>query len=187
MEQSQPPSVCYSTLTEFQNRVSKLKLGVDWSISYSNSLITITCSSPNHLIPKYEIFVEPSLRFTLRIFGWMLTDGHELYQEYSRSFSHVTLSSFINDIEEYVLCQGITSPDQNAAIYIKKHVIPKSFSFPEYSEKSAGSRFTQVEYFRSIKCEHLVAANDNNICSPCNSDSLNITYEHNRKESRLND
>ena len=94
---------------------------------------------------------------------------------YSRSFSHVTLSSFINDIEEYVLCQGITLPDQNAAIYIKKHVIPKSFSFPEYCEKSVGSRFTQVEYFRSL----LVAANDNNICSPCNSDSLNIT------ESRL--
>ena len=52
----------------------------------------------------------------------MLTEEHELYQNYGRSFSYVyvTLSSFINDIEAHVVCQGITIPDQNATIYIKK-------------------------------------------------------------------
>ena len=47
-----------------------------------------------------------------------------------------------------------------------------------------GSTFHQDEYFRSVKCKLLVAA-DNQICSPCSSDSVNIRYEHNRKEARL--
>ena len=59
---------------------------------------------------------------------------NSLYQNYGRSLSNVTLSSFINDIEAHVLCQGITIPVQKAAIYTKKHVILKSFSFRKYCE-----------------------------------------------------
>ena len=86
----------------------------------------------------------------------MLTEEHELYQ----NNVNVTLCYFINDIEAHVLCQGITIPDQNAAIYIKKHVIPKSFSFRQYCENLPGSRFHQDEYFRSVKCKLLVPADN---------------------------
>ena len=91
----------------------------------------------------------------------MLTQEHELYQNYGRSFSNVTLYSFINDIEAHALCQSITITDQKAAIYIKK-----SFSFCQYCENFPGSKFHQDEYFRLVKCKLLVAA-DNQICSPC--------------------
>ena len=69
-------------------------------------------------------------------------------------------------------------------LYIKKHVIPKSFSFHQYCENLSGPRFHQDEYFRSVKCKLLVAA-DNQICSPCSSDFINLRYEHNCKEARL--
>ena len=69
-------SLCYTSFTEFKNRISKLKLSSfsypSWFISYSDSLVTITCPSTDTLLPRFEIFVEPSLRFTLRMFGWML-------------------------------------------------------------------------------------------------------------------
>ena len=77
-DQSQSPSVCYSSFTEFQNRTIKLKVSDSWAIYNSDSLVTVTCSLPNYLIPKYEIFVKPSLHFTLRVFGWMLTEEHEI-------------------------------------------------------------------------------------------------------------
>ena len=71
-------SLCYTSFTEFKNRISKLKLSSfsypSWFISYSDSLVTITCPSTDTLLPRFEIFVEPSLRFTLRLFGsgWVL-------------------------------------------------------------------------------------------------------------------
>ena len=111
-------------------------------------MITITCPSTDTLLPKYDIFVEPSLRFTKRVFGWMLDKDHELYTRYDRSFLHITLSNFLRDIENYALCQGIKIPDTKAALNLKKHVISKIFSFSEYTVNS-NSRVAVYEYFRS--------------------------------------
>ena len=94
LEQSQFPDTCYSSFFQFKSRLSKLKLAHPWFISYSDSLVTINCPTTDTLLPKYEIFVEPSLRFTLRSFGWMLEKEHELYTRYDRSFVNVTLSNF---------------------------------------------------------------------------------------------
>ena len=85
------------------------------------------------MLPKYEIFVEPSLRFTLRIFGWMLEKDHELYTRYDRSFVNIT-SNFLKDIDNYTLCQGMKIPDPKATLTLKKHIIPKQFFFAEYKE-----------------------------------------------------
>ena len=60
-EQSQFPDTCYSSFFQFKSRVSKLKLAHPWFISYSDSLVTINCPTTDTLLPKYEIFVEPSL------------------------------------------------------------------------------------------------------------------------------
>ena len=88
------------------------------------------------MLSKYEIFVETSIRFSIQVFGWMLTTDHEIYARYDRSFLNVTLSSFIKDFETYNLCQGLTIPDPKAMLTVKKRCIPKKFSFHNYNEQS---------------------------------------------------
>ena len=45
---------------EFEQRVSKLKLGNSWSIDFSDSFITISSYANDYLLPEFEIFVDPS-------------------------------------------------------------------------------------------------------------------------------
>ena len=184
LEQSQFPDTCYSSFFQFKSRVSKLKLAHPWFISYSDSLVTINCPTTDTLLPKYEIFVEPSLRFTLRIFGWMLEKEHELYTRYDRSFVNVTLSNFLKDIDNYTLCQGMKIPDPKATLTLKKHVIPKQFFFAEYKEDS-DSRVSEYEYTRSVRCK-LIIVGDKSVCSICHKQSLDVIHEINRNNARKN-
>ena len=55
---------------------------------------------------KYQIMSYQRF-FTIRVFGWMLMDGHELYTKYQRSFLNVTFSKFIVDLAQLQLCNGI--------------------------------------------------------------------------------
>ena len=68
---------------------------------------------------------------------------------------------------------------------MRKHVIPKLFSFCNYDEESQNSRVDQYEYFRTSKCKLLVVG-DKPVCSLCTKHSLDVTYEHNRKKARNN-
>ena len=38
-----------------------------------------------HVVPVYEMFVDDSLAFTVRLFMWLLPDDHDLYAAYKRS------------------------------------------------------------------------------------------------------
>ena len=74
-ELSPPPSpspFVYKNFIEFTQRISKLNLGDCWNININNNLVIITCASNKYVLPKYEIFVDHNLSFSLRIFGWML-------------------------------------------------------------------------------------------------------------------
>ena len=70
----------------------KLSLGSCWEVNIQNTSAVITCVYSEYLTPKFEIFVDQSLSFTvIRTFGWMLSEDHELYAMYDRSFLNVTL------------------------------------------------------------------------------------------------
>ena len=90
----------YNDFNDFTNRIVKLSLSSCWEFRIQNTSAVITCVSSEYLIPKFEIFVDQSLSFTLRTFGWMLSEEHELYSMYDRSFLYVTLSNFITHIME---------------------------------------------------------------------------------------
>ena len=173
----------YKSFPEFQQRISKLKLGNSWSIDFSESLVTISSHTDNYLLSKFEIFVDSSLQFTLRVFGWLLTDDHDLYMKYERSFINVTLSNFIQEIEQSFLCKGIDIPDVKAAALIQRHVIPKKFSFAKFQQSSSQTRFFQDEFLRSGNCPLLLSGK--NQCSSCLAHGANFIYESKRKEVRL--
>ena len=184
---AKPPSSCYKSYVEFQQRISKLKLGKLCSIDQTDELTVITIASVDTVIPKFEIFVEPSLRYTVRVFGWMLTKEHEIYTMYDRSFSNVTLSDFISQLGNYYLCPGLVIPDPKFNLTVKKHIVPKIFSFHDYDEQSMNSRVCEYEYSRSSSCFLLVihsVGGSNNMCSSCRKNSATLTYEHNRKQAK---
>ena len=73
----------------------------------------------DYVLPKFEIFVEDSLYFTIRVFVWMLMDDHELYTKYQKSILNVTFSKFIVDLAQLQLCNGIQTPDPVNALCSK--------------------------------------------------------------------
>ena len=134
-------SSIYKSLAEFLQRIGKLKLGACWHIESSESLVTISSYSSEYLLPKFEIFVECSLRFSIRVFGWMLTEDHDIYDKYERSFANVSLTSIIQELQQYTFCNGIDIPDSSVAF--QRHVIPRKFFFLQYQDSSPQSRYNQ--------------------------------------------
>lgn len=128
------PSFVYKSFTDLKNRIVKLSLDPIWSLQIQETLITITCQSSPHLLPKYEIFINESLYFTIRFYGWMLPDDHELYIEVDRTLKNITVSNLIIKIQSYGLCNGIVTPDPSKEINFQKHVIPKKFDITEYHQ-----------------------------------------------------
>ena len=49
------------------------------------------------LIPKFEIVVDESLGFTVKVFGAYLVDDHPLYTGNLRSMRSVTISNLVNE------------------------------------------------------------------------------------------
>ena len=177
------PPVVYPDFTNFKQRIFKLQLPESWSIVFTDSLVTISCLSPEYILPKFEIFIESSLRFTVRVYGWLLMDDHDLYKKHTRSFSNITFSNFVKELDQYVFCPGLeklTMKSEN----ICKHVIPKKFSIISYMSTQPQQRFHQTEIVRSMHCSLLASSQTS--CSSCASYCKKIIYEHNRKDYRLN-
>ena len=175
----QPTPPAYKSFNEFQQRILLLNLGQEWSVSNNESFSSVVCYSVDHIIPKFEIYVESSLVFTIRVFGWLLNNDHEIYVKYERCFSNVTLSNLVKDLCSYTLCCGSNLPDEQSTMYVQKHVIPCKFSFLDFIKSSCKNRFFQTEYYRSIQCQMLVV--DNQSCSSCKKYTTNLISENNRK------
>ena len=86
----------------------KLQINDTWSINLQDNYAILTFLSETHFVPKYELFVDQSLRFTLRIYGWMLPEDHNLYLKFETSLYNLSLSNLIREIEHLNLCVGIT-------------------------------------------------------------------------------
>ena len=176
----------YKDFKDFQSRVVKLSLGSSWEVNIKDSHCTIICYSPEHCVPKFEIFVDQSLSYTVRIFGWTLLEDHEIYSSYNKTFKNVTLSNFIFHLEKFVLCDGITTPDPSKEISFQKHIIPKVFDYLHYNELLVKPRTHQDQYYRANNCSLLISSSSIKRCSSCSSAQQSFAYQQNRKAAVLN-
>ena len=138
--------------------------------------------SKNYVLPKFEIFVGQGLSFSVRIFGRMLTEDHEIYSLYERSFLNVTLSNFIHQLKEFILCNSITVPDSSKELNCQIHVLPKKFNYNDYQLTECKPRLCQDEYYHSSTCEVLIKPGKNS-CAHCHSSSQKFVLEKNRFET----
>ena len=176
-------SSVYKDFSDFVQRIVNLKLSDTWDINIQNNLVIATFMSADHLLPKFEIFIDQSLSFSLRVYGWMLPKDHEIYANVNNSFLNITFSNFVHQLKLYNLCHGISIPNTKLTNNIQKHVIPKKFNYFDYQVKLVQTNLNQDEFHRSSSCKVLVT--DINPCLSCNSLNLKCVYDSNRNSSHL--
>ena len=98
------PKPCYTNYAEFVQRTSKLKLN-GWNLYDNNNFFEAKYLEPTALIAKYQIFVNQDLSYTLRCYGWTITNS-EILQLYP-SFNMITFSDFIKTLNSFKICEGI--------------------------------------------------------------------------------
>ena len=84
----------YKSFEELLNRISKLKIS-DWIVSMSPVLAEFKLYDTIHTCPQYEIDVDNSLAFTIRVCSWLIPDDHSIYTKYRRSMQNFSASSFM--------------------------------------------------------------------------------------------
>ena len=104
----------------------------------------------NHVLPKFEVFIDNTLTFSLRVYGWMLPQNYELYSKFNKSFHNVTFSNVAAYVRQFILCKGISTPDPEKLLNCQKHVRPKLFNCHKYLEASLKQTFTKMNFFVQI-------------------------------------
>uniref|UniRef100_A0A7M5WQG4 THAP-type domain-containing protein n=1 Tax=Clytia hemisphaerica TaxID=252671 RepID=A0A7M5WQG4_9CNID len=82
----------YESFDEFVSYCSKWELP-NWKVlsTADQSFVTYRLENSKFSIPKFEIIVNTSLEFTVRLYGWYLPDNHNLYKRHKRSLRKVSL------------------------------------------------------------------------------------------------
>lgn len=88
------PSTIYRSFSDFKQRIVKLSLSKSWHDDVQDTLVIVTCFTTDHILPKYEVFIDQSLAFSVRVYGWMLPDDHVFYSLYNRTFYNITLKFY---------------------------------------------------------------------------------------------
>ena len=116
------------------------------------------------LIPKFEIVVDESLGFTVKVFGAYLVDDHPLYTENLRSMRNVTISNLVNGLEKYKLCDGAIATELTAKLY--HHVVPIAANDQMDNENDKVNQFPHQGFWRTKDCL-LICEQVNNVCKSC--------------------
>lgn len=108
--------------------------------------MAVRCNDEHYLIPHYEIYVNSSLSYEIRVLAWKLPSYHELFSSYSSTVQNITLSQLIAQLNKYKLCQGMMNSEPSNEII--KHVVPKHYS----PFSNDGGVVNQTEFNRSSLC-----------------------------------
>lgn len=119
------PQVHYKTFTEFCQRLTKLKSLQNWNIgTFSDRAVLKQVEIP-YVLPKFEIVVDDSLAFTVRVYGCYFPEDHPVYLDYRRTVRNISIHSLAELLgENYSLCCGVDTLEmtmlQHCGIVLKK-------------------------------------------------------------------
>ena len=89
---------CYATFKELCSRTEHLKLA-QWEREILSNRISLRLCAEPFILPKYELVIEESFKYTCIIYGWVMPFSHEIYSQYERSAQNITVSQLINKLE----------------------------------------------------------------------------------------
>lgn len=171
---------CYKGFADLKGRIQLLKLP-EWTIDINDSCIEVKFKEKHFVVPRFQVFIDHSLEFYIRVFGWMLPSTHEIYINHQKSLDCITFSNLLKTVTRYDICAGINAADVCHSINIDKHIIPRSFCIEEFKKNPV--HVSQLEYLRSKSC--LILLSSNTVCKPCNDLQIRTVIEMRRKESNL--
>ena len=170
----------YKNFADITKKVKTLKLN-GWGVKFSETCIEFQKVNTDFILPSLEVYVDESLKYTIRVFGWQLPIEHQIYGDYLRSMENVTISHLLAIIEEYVLCTGISLPNPEDWSHINRHVIHKVFHLSKSGD--VYQKTAQLEYLRSGSCEMLVKADSS--CNNCMKFKIAESKQIKRKKKNL--
>ena len=62
---------------DLQSRIANLKSVENLKKEFQRDSITIKNQSPTYLLPEFEIILDNSLAFTIKVYEWLLPEVHE--------------------------------------------------------------------------------------------------------------
>ena len=147
----------YKDYDDYQKKVQKLKLG-DWKVSSSLAYSILTLDDDRYQVPKFEVYVDLSLEFIVRSYGWRIPDDHQIYKENKRSLRFSTVSSLLSSFNQYNVCSGISDGLNRSQSKISIHSIPLRFSVdpdsehPNQSDQTCRSSLCSLLISNDSKC-----------------------------------
>ena len=70
------PFILYK-FDDLQSRISKLKSVENFKKEFKRDSVTIKKQSPTYMLPEFEIILDNSLAFTIKVYEWLLPEVHE--------------------------------------------------------------------------------------------------------------
>ena len=95
-----------------------------WTLTLNDTVISLKQVEKPFIVPKYELFIKEDLKFSCVVYGWLLPENHELYMKYNRSVKRITVTSLLNEICRYLLCEGADIKQVKLSDDVINHVIP---------------------------------------------------------------
>ena len=92
--ETNPAKVYHSDFDVVKKKAAMIK-ATDWNIHSNAEWLRITRDDPVHIVPKFEIHIDSSLGFSVRVFGWLVPDNHQIYIECRRSVRTPTLTNLM--------------------------------------------------------------------------------------------
>ena len=67
--------------------MSKIKLikANEWTILHESNRLIFKKMDGIHILPQIELYIDIDLFYTIRVFGWLLPETHDLYKRNKRS------------------------------------------------------------------------------------------------------
>ena len=124
-----------------------------WTLTLNDTVISLKQVEKPFIVPKYELFIKEDLKVSCAVYGWLLPEDHELYMNYNRSVKRITVTSLLNEICRYLLCEGADIKQVKLSDDVINHVIPLEVDInqpnPIYVKEVQRSKKCVVLYFDS--------------------------------------
>ena len=112
------------------------------------------------MVPLFEISIQKSLQFQIRVQTWLLNANHEVYIQSNSSCRNIFLSNLLHNLDSYNISLGIKNDKCINNSELVKHSIPQIY-IPFTDNKSP---LQESIYYRSNQCSILTK---NLVCLEC--------------------
>jgi hypothetical protein len=174
---------CYETFAEFCNRAKCLKSLNEWNYKILADRAVFKKVAEPYMLPEFEIIVDDSLGFTVKVFGSYLIEDHPLYLRYRRSVQNVTLSTLVRNLKDYTLCCGVDATEvttNSGKLY--HHVIPISHD----SMEEQCQQFPHKGFWRARECSLLCEKDDTgDVCNACSEYLISVNTSRKVRQNKL--